>query len=162
MGRLEGKIALITGAGSGVGRAAMQIFSKEGAKVVGVSRTQSALDETLKLVKAAGGKGAVVPADLATEAGAAKAMKATLDAFGRILEMLDVVVGIKGREPDHAAIPTLHPPHPIDCVRIDAADRGIEHDPAEHFKTLDVLADEPSAVGGGRHVVLEHEPLNPA
>jgi NAD(P)-dependent dehydrogenase (short-subunit alcohol dehydrogenase family) len=92
MGRLEGKIALITGAGSGVGRAAMQIFSKEGAKVVGVSRTQSALDETLKLVKAAGGKGAVVSADLATEAGAAKAMKATLDAFGRI----DILVNSAG------------------------------------------------------------------
>jgi NAD(P)-dependent dehydrogenase (short-subunit alcohol dehydrogenase family) len=92
MGRLEGKIALITGAGSGVGRAAMQIFSKEGAKVVGVSRTQSALDETLRLVKAAGGKGAVVSADLSTEAGVAKTMKATLDAFGRI----DILVNSAG------------------------------------------------------------------
>src|ERR1700676_1880831 len=92
MGRLEGRIAVITGAGAGGGRAAMRLFSKEGAKVVGVSRTQSALDETLKLVKAAGGKGAVLSADLSTEAGAAKTMKATLDAFGR----LDILVNSDG------------------------------------------------------------------
>lgn len=92
MGRLQGKIALVTGAGSGVGRAAMQIFAKEGAKVVGVSRTKSALDETLKLVHAAGGEGAVVAADLATEEGAAKSVKTVLDTYGRI----DILVNCAG------------------------------------------------------------------
>jgi NAD(P)-dependent dehydrogenase (short-subunit alcohol dehydrogenase family) len=92
MGRLEGKVALITGAGSGVGRATMQIFAKEGAKVVGVSRTQKALDETLELVRNADGQGTVVAADLATEAGAAKAMKKTLDTHGRI----DILVNCAG------------------------------------------------------------------
>ncbi|MGB2202978.1 MAG: SDR family NAD(P)-dependent oxidoreductase, partial [Pseudooceanicola atlanticus] len=47
MARLNNKVALITGAGTGVGRACMEIFAKEGAKVVGVSRTQSNLDEAL-------------------------------------------------------------------------------------------------------------------
>lgn len=92
MGRLEGKVALISGAGSGVGRAAMKIFAKEGAKVVGVSRTKSALDETLAAVHAAGGKGAVVAADLSTEAGAAAAMKKTIEKYGRI----DVLVNSAG------------------------------------------------------------------
>lgn len=92
MGRLDGKVALIAGAGSGVGRAAMRIFAKEGAKVVGVSRTQSALDESLKGVKDAGGTGAVVAADLSTEAGAAAAMKTTLDTYGRI----DILVNSAG------------------------------------------------------------------
>ncbi|MFN6977126.1 MAG: SDR family NAD(P)-dependent oxidoreductase [Gemmobacter sp.] len=92
MGRLDGKVALITGAGSGVGRAAMAIFAREGAKVVGVSRTRSALDETLAQVRAAGGTGAVVAADLATEAGAAGAMAGCLDAFGRI----DILVNAAG------------------------------------------------------------------
>ncbi len=92
MGRLQGKVALITGAGSGVGRAAMRIFAKEGAKVVGVSRTQSALDGALSEVKAIGGDGAVVAADLSTEAGAETAMAKTLDAYGRV----DILVNSAG------------------------------------------------------------------
>jgi NAD(P)-dependent dehydrogenase (short-subunit alcohol dehydrogenase family) len=92
MGRLEGKVALVSGAGSGVGRAAMKIFAKEGAKVVGVSRTKSALDETLAGVHAAGGKGVVVAADLSTEAGAEAAMKKTIDKYGRI----DILVNSVG------------------------------------------------------------------
>ena len=59
MDRLKGKIALITGAGTGVGRACMKLFAAEGAKVVGVSRTKANLDETLAQVKAAGGDGRI-------------------------------------------------------------------------------------------------------
>lgn len=92
MDRLKGKIALITGAGSGVGRACMTLFASEGAKVVGVSRTQSSLDDTLAEVRANGGEGAVVAADLATPAGAEKAVKAALDAYGRI----DILVNSAG------------------------------------------------------------------
>lgn len=65
MGRLQGKVAIITGAGTGVGRACMKIFAAEGAKVVGISRTQKNLDETLAEVKAAKGEGKVIAADLA-------------------------------------------------------------------------------------------------
>jgi NAD(P)-dependent dehydrogenase (short-subunit alcohol dehydrogenase family) len=92
MGRLQGKVALVTGAGSGVGRAVMTIFAKEGAKVVGVSRTKAALEETLARVRAAGGEGAVVAADLSTEAGAQAAMDGCIAAFGRI----DVLVNAAG------------------------------------------------------------------
>ena len=59
MDRVKEKIALITGAGTGVGRACMKLFAAEGAKVVGVSRTQKNLDETLGLVKSSGGEGIV-------------------------------------------------------------------------------------------------------
>lgn len=84
MGRLQGKVALITGAGTGVGRAAMRLFAAEGARVMGVSRTLSNLEETLAEVQAAGGEGAVHAADLSTEAGADSAMRAVIDRFGRI------------------------------------------------------------------------------
>jgi NAD(P)-dependent dehydrogenase (short-subunit alcohol dehydrogenase family) len=84
MGRIEGKVALITGAGSGIGQACMTLFAREGARVVGVSRTQAQLDETLRQVQAEGGEGRVVAADLATEDGAARAFDVTIDAYGRV------------------------------------------------------------------------------
>jgi NAD(P)-dependent dehydrogenase (short-subunit alcohol dehydrogenase family) len=84
MDRLKGKVALITGAGSGVGRASMKLFAAEGAKVVGVSRTKSNLDESLAQVKAAGGEGQIVAADLSKPDGAEKAMAEALKAYGRV------------------------------------------------------------------------------
>lgn len=92
MARIEAKVAVITGAGSGIGRACMQLFAREGAVVVGCSRTQSNLDETLKLVTDAGGEGLVVAADLATEAGADKLIAATVERYGRV----DIVVNAAG------------------------------------------------------------------
>ena len=70
----------------------MVMFAKEGAKVVGASRTQSALDETLRLVESAGGEGAVVAADLSTEDGAASVILSAGDRFGG----LDVLVNAAG------------------------------------------------------------------
>ena len=70
----------------------MTLFAREGAKVVGVSRTQSNLDETLAEVKAAGGDGVVVAADISTSAGAEKAVAAALAAYGRI----DILVNCAG------------------------------------------------------------------
>jgi NAD(P)-dependent dehydrogenase (short-subunit alcohol dehydrogenase family) len=84
MGRLEGKIAIVTGAGTGIGKACMEMFAREGATVVGCSRTQKNLDQTLATVKAQGGEGMVVAADLSTEAGARKLVAATLEQYGKV------------------------------------------------------------------------------
>jgi NAD(P)-dependent dehydrogenase (short-subunit alcohol dehydrogenase family) len=54
MGRLEGKSVIITGAGSGIGRAASLLFAKEGAKLIAVDRSES-VQQTAKLVSEAGG-----------------------------------------------------------------------------------------------------------
>jgi NAD(P)-dependent dehydrogenase (short-subunit alcohol dehydrogenase family) len=99
MGRLNGKVAIITGAGSGVGRAAMQIFAREGARVVGVSRTQANLDETLALVRAEGGDGRVVAADLSRPDGAQATFDAAIAAFGRV----DILVNSAGVGYNHVA-----------------------------------------------------------
>src|SRR6516162_3918472 len=72
-----------------------------------------------------------------------------LDALRGILEVLDVVVGIEGREPDDAAEATLHPPHPVDGIGVDPAHRGVEDDAAEHIDAGDPLAHEPGAICGG-------------
>jgi NAD(P)-dependent dehydrogenase (short-subunit alcohol dehydrogenase family) len=93
MGRLSGKTAVITGAGTGVGRATMVLFAREGAQVVGGARTRANLEETLRLVeKEGGGAGAIVECDLATDAGAADLVNAALEAFGGI----DILVNNAG------------------------------------------------------------------
>ena len=66
MGRLEGKSVIITGAGSGIGRAASLMFTKEGAKLIAVDKTDH-VKETVELVKKAGGTAEAVMADVGTE-----------------------------------------------------------------------------------------------
>jgi NAD(P)-dependent dehydrogenase (short-subunit alcohol dehydrogenase family) len=63
--RLHARLALITGAGRGIGRAVAVRFAEEGAHVILVSRTQGALEETDDLVRAAGGQATLLVMDLA-------------------------------------------------------------------------------------------------
>lgn len=89
MGRLEGKTALITGAGTGVGRAALCLFAAEGARVVGVGRTASTIEEA---VAAAGPSASAHLGDLAVEGVADAAVAEVLSRHGR----LDIVVHAAG------------------------------------------------------------------
>ena len=91
-GRLQDKVVLITGASSGIGRATMEIAGREGAKVVGTARTESKLQEGLDSVKAAGGDGIIVPADLEDVTSQERVVQAALDAFGRV----DVLINNAG------------------------------------------------------------------
>jgi NAD(P)-dependent dehydrogenase (short-subunit alcohol dehydrogenase family) len=83
-GRVAGKVAVITGASSGIGRATMERFGREGAKVVGTARREEKLREALDAVEAAGGEGIIVPANLEHDDTAEKVVQAALDAYGRI------------------------------------------------------------------------------
>jgi NAD(P)-dependent dehydrogenase (short-subunit alcohol dehydrogenase family) len=83
-GRVAGKVAVITGASSGIGRATMELFGREGAKVVGTARREEKLREALDAVEAAGGEGIVVPADLEHDDTAERVVQAALDAYGRV------------------------------------------------------------------------------
>src|SRR5258708_6497992 len=67
MGRLEGKSVIITGAGSGIGRAASLLFTREGAKLIAVDRSEG-VKETVELVRKAGGTAEAVMADAGSEA----------------------------------------------------------------------------------------------
>jgi NAD(P)-dependent dehydrogenase (short-subunit alcohol dehydrogenase family) len=91
-GRLAGKVAVITGASSGIGRATMEAFGREGAKVVGAARREQQLREALRDVESAGGDGIVVPVDLEDPASADRVVDAAVDAYGRI----DVLVNNAG------------------------------------------------------------------
>ncbi len=95
MGRLQGKRAIVTGAGSGIGRASALLFAAEGASVLAVDKTEAAVAETAAKIKAAGGKAVAMAAD----AGAEAEVKGFIDRAVKEFGGLDVVyanAGISG------------------------------------------------------------------
>jgi NAD(P)-dependent dehydrogenase (short-subunit alcohol dehydrogenase family) len=89
---LDGKVAIITGGGQGIGRATARVFADAGATVVLAQRTLGPLEETRQLVEAVGGRALVVPTDVADEAAVEQLVRASVDAFGQV----DVVVNNAG------------------------------------------------------------------
>jgi len=82
--RLEGKVAVITGAGSGMGRAMAELFAAEGAKIVAADWHQESLDETVALVTAAGGTITGVQGNVADQAQAEAIIDAAVGAYGKV------------------------------------------------------------------------------
>jgi NAD(P)-dependent dehydrogenase (short-subunit alcohol dehydrogenase family) len=68
MGRLDGKTAIVTGAGSGIGRASTLLFAEEGAQVLAVDRDEAGLQQTVREVTDAGKQAFARPADTGLEA----------------------------------------------------------------------------------------------
>jgi NAD(P)-dependent dehydrogenase (short-subunit alcohol dehydrogenase family) len=94
MGRLEGKSVVITGAGSGIGRAASVLFSREGAKLIIVDRTEG-VKETAKLVSDAGGTVEAVMADAGSEAEVKAFIDKAVAKYGR-LDAIWANAGVSG------------------------------------------------------------------
>jgi len=98
--RLNGKVALVSGGASGMGQSEALIFAREGAKVVVGDVLETEGRQVADKIKAAGGQAQFVKLDVTSEAEWEKAVKATVDAFGK----LDVLVnnaGISGTfDPD--------------------------------------------------------------
>jgi NAD(P)-dependent dehydrogenase (short-subunit alcohol dehydrogenase family) len=94
MGRLEGKSVIITGAGSGIGRAASLLFSKEGASLIAVDRSE-AVKETVDQVRKAGGTAEAVTADAGSEQDVIGFIGRALQAYGK-LDAIWANAGISG------------------------------------------------------------------
>jgi NAD(P)-dependent dehydrogenase (short-subunit alcohol dehydrogenase family) len=82
MGRLDGKVALITGAASGMGMVASQLFAAEGARVVLTDVSDEAGEAVAAEIRATGGQAAYVHADVSTEDDAFSMVRATVETYG--------------------------------------------------------------------------------
>jgi len=84
MSRLEGKVALITGAASGIGRESAILFAGNGAKVACVDLTEEGNQATAGAITAAGGQAVAISADVSNAADAAAMVEATMSRFGAL------------------------------------------------------------------------------
>lgn len=91
-GRFTGRVALITGASSGIGRACAEAFAREGARVALLARDQAALEETASLVRRAGGDALVLASDIGDRAATRAAVAQAAAHWSR----LDIVVNNAG------------------------------------------------------------------
>jgi NAD(P)-dependent dehydrogenase (short-subunit alcohol dehydrogenase family) len=82
--RLEGKVALITGAGSGLGRHGSQLFTAEGAKVAIVDIDADRAEQTLKLIEQAGGDAIAITADVADKEQITSAVRQAVAHYGKL------------------------------------------------------------------------------
>ena len=80
--KLEGKVALITGAGSGMRKATALLFAREGAKIAAVDVNQESVAETAAEIERNGGQAIAIRADVSTEADASQMVEATRRGFG--------------------------------------------------------------------------------
>ncbi|PZA12410.1 oxidoreductase [Rhodopseudomonas palustris] len=113
MGRLEGKSIIITGAGSGIGRAASLLFAKEGAQLIAVDRTEG-VQETVEQVRKAGGTAEAVMADAGSEDDVKSFVAKAIAAHGK-LDGIWANAGISG---GLVPLPEQTPEHWQEILRV--------------------------------------------
>ena len=96
MGIVSGKVALVTGAAAGIGRATALAFAEEGAKVMVSDIDEAGGEETVRLIGEAGGEAAFMPADVSAPEDVTALIAATVERFGRI-DCACNNAGIEGR-----------------------------------------------------------------
>lgn len=102
MGRLDGRVAIVTGAGAGIGRAVARRFAVEGAAVLAVDRNGKGLEETVAGIAEGGGRARLLVEDVGTPGAAERIVTACLEVFGRI----DVLVNNAGIGGSHEVLET--------------------------------------------------------
>lgn len=129
-----GKVVIITGGRSGIGRATAVAFAKQGAKVVVAGRTSP--DKTLQSIRDAGGEAIFVPTDVSIEADVKNLVAKTVDTFGR----LDVAYNNAGVYPAEAELTEFS---------VEAFDKTIAVDLRGVFLCMKYEIPEMLKVGGG-------------
>jgi NAD(P)-dependent dehydrogenase (short-subunit alcohol dehydrogenase family) len=102
--RFSGKVAVVTGAASGIGRAGAMLFAREGAKVIVTTGTNvSGGEETVRLIKEAGGEASFVCCDVSKDHDVRTMVETAVDRYGR----LDFAFNNAGIGPDGKRVPVV-------------------------------------------------------
>lgn len=102
--RLTDKVSIITGGGGGMGRVASEVFAREGSRIVVAEYSEAAGEETVAIVRAAGGEATFIKVDVSSEADAKAMVDHALATYGRV-DCLYNNAGVMP-EADHSVIDT--------------------------------------------------------
>jgi len=140
--RLEGRVAIVTGAGEGIGRAVAERFAQEGAKVAIAARRKEVLEQVQADIQAAGGEALVVPTDVGDFDAVQSLVQQTVDTYGQ-LDILATCAGFtrpamvhKMTPEDWQAVINVHLNGTFYCIRA-----AIEHMiPREYGRIITVTS----------------------
>lgn len=136
---LEGRVAIVTGAGSGIGRAGALIMAREGAAVVAADRDRAAGEATARTIADAGGRSRAMVTDVGDDAGLERLVADTLAAFGRI----DILHS-------HAGIQVEGPLETVDPAGMEAS---LQINVLAHFRLARLVMPHMRAEGKGSIIV---------
>jgi NAD(P)-dependent dehydrogenase (short-subunit alcohol dehydrogenase family) len=108
--RLARKVAVVTGGGSGIGRAIALRLAQDGAQVVAAGQRLARLEETVRLIEAGGGGAVAAGCDVADQAQVERLMRVAVEAYGRI----DVLVNAAARNRPDEPVPETAAEMPVE------------------------------------------------